>query len=137
MKRTKILYWTFTGLFAAMMLLSSIPDIMNTPEAVAFMTTLGYPPYFTPFIGVMKVLGVIGILVPGFPRLTEWAYAGLVFDLVGATYSQIAIGLPMGGLAFMLIVLALAFSSYYFYHRRLKERGIDGAGVSSSQVLNT
>ena len=120
MKKTKIIYWIFTGLFSALMVFSSIPDILNLPDAVTFMTMLGYPLYFTPFIGVAKLLGVIAILIPGFPRLKEWAYAGLVFDLIGATYSQMAMGLPMGGLVFMLIAFILAFGSYFYYHKKLK-----------------
>jgi uncharacterized membrane protein YphA (DoxX/SURF4 family) len=122
MKNTKIMYWIFTGLFAALMLFSAIPDILNVPDAVAFMTQLGYPPYFTPFIGVAKLLGVIAILIPGFPRVTEWAYAGLVFDLIGAVYSTVGAGLPTGGLIFMVLPFGLAFGSYYFYHKRLKEK---------------
>jgi uncharacterized membrane protein YphA (DoxX/SURF4 family) len=122
MKKIKLLYWTFTIFFAALMIFTAIPDIMNVPNAVQYMTALGYPPYFTPFIGVAKVLGVIGILLPGYPRLTEWAYAGLVFDLVGATYSQVATKQPAGGLFFMLFALALAFASYYFYHKQMRER---------------
>jgi hypothetical protein len=120
MKQNRIYYWTFTVLFAALMLLSAIPDVINSPEAVAFMTMLGYPTYFTQFIGLAKVLGVIAILIPGYPRVTEWAYAGLVFDLSGATYSQIAVSLDWGGLAFMGFALLLAFGSYHFYHRRRK-----------------
>ena len=69
MKKTKILYWTFTVLFAFMMLSSSIPDVLSSPVAVKGMHEgLGYPLYFVPFIGVAKVLGVIAILVPGFSR---------------------------------------------------------------------
>lgn len=123
MKKTKIVYRIFTGLFAALMLLSSIPDILNSPEAVQFMTMLGYPPYFTPFIGVAKLLGVIAILIPGYPRIKEWAYAGLVFDLVGAVYSQICIGAPPAGYLFMLFAFILAFGSYLYYHKRLREQG--------------
>ena len=75
------------------MLFSSIPDVMATPEATKFMSgMLGYPAYFTPFIGVAKILGVIAILIPGFPRIKEWAYAGLAYDLIGAVYSGIAVG---------------------------------------------
>ena len=124
MKKTKIIYWIFTGLFAALMLFSSIPDILNSPDTVAFMTQLGYPLYFTPFIGVMKILGVIGILIPGYPRLTEWAYAGLVFDLVGAAYSQIGADMPKGGLLFMLFAFILAFGSYIYYHKQLREKAV-------------
>src|SRR5215471_9128540 len=117
MKKTNIFYWVFTGLFAALMLFSSIPDILNTADTQKFMhDQLGYPNYFTPFIGVAKLLGVIAILVPGFPRLKEWAYAGLFFDLIGATYSILAIGKP--DWMFMVLPLALASTSYYFYQRR-------------------
>ncbi len=85
MKKNKALYWTITGLFLAFMLFSAVPDILVVPDAVTFMVHLGYPKYFIPFIGVAKLLGVIAILVPGFPRIKEWAYAGLCFDLIGAT----------------------------------------------------
>jgi len=122
MKKTNIIYWIFTALFCALMLFSSIPGLLKDPEAAKFMLELQYPEYFALFIGVAKILGVIGILIPGFPRLTEWAYAGLVFDLAGATYSQIAAGMPSGGLLFMLFSFVLAFGSYIYYHKRLKER---------------
>src|SRR5215218_3591544 len=95
MKKTNILYWIFTSLFGAMMLFSAIPDVFSDPIAVKGMHEgLGYPLYFIPFIGVAKVLGAIAILTQRFPRLKEWAYAGLFFDLIGATYSIISIGKP-------------------------------------------
>ncbi len=93
MKKTNILYWIFTALFAGLMIFSAIPDIMVTPQAVDIMSTqLGYPSYFIRFIGVAKLLGAIAILIPGYRIIKEWAYAGLVFDLIGATYSSIAVG---------------------------------------------
>ena len=120
MKKTNIFYWIFTGLFAAMMFMSAVPDVISSDIAVKGMHDgLGYPLYFIPFIGVAKVLGVIAILVPGFPRLKEWAYAGLVFDLVGATYSIVASGQPASGAAFMVVPFLLATLSYVFYHKRL------------------
>src|SRR5688500_15662009 len=92
-KKINIIYWIFTGLFASFMLLASIPDIIMHPEAIAIVNThLGYPTYFLPFLGVAKLLGVIAILVPVFPRLKEWAYAGFVFDLIAAMYSHISVG---------------------------------------------
>jgi apolipoprotein N-acyltransferase len=131
MKKTNILYWIFTSLFAALMLFSAIPDVLNVPDAVAYMTALGYPPYFTPFIGVAKILGVLAILIPGYPRIREWAYAGLTFDLIGATYSQIAVGAPVGGLIFMAFALVLAFGSYFYSHRRQRVGSIDAAPASA------
>jgi len=52
---------------------------------------LGYPMYFFAILGVWKVLGAIAILVPRFPRLKEWAYAGIFFDLTGAAVSCAAV----------------------------------------------
>ncbi|MEO8475319.1 MAG: DoxX family protein, partial [Chryseolinea sp.] len=114
MKKTKIFYWVFTGLFAAFMLSSAIPDILVTDEAVKFMTDLGYPKYIIAFLGVAKLLGSIAILVPGYPRIREWAYAGLFFDLIGATYSNIAMAgfqLPM---LFMVLPFGLGILSYVY-----------------------
>jgi len=96
------------------MLFSAIPDIMVAPDAVTFMNTLGYPKYIIPFLGVAKLLGVIAILVPGFPKLKEWAYAGLFFDLAGACYS----GYSTGGFQWQLLIMILPFS-FLFLSRYL------------------
>src|SRR5262245_17391409 len=120
MKKTNILYWVFTGLFSAMMLGSAIPDIMVDPIAVEGMHKgLGYPVYFIPFIGVAKALGVLAILIPGYPRIKEWAYAGLVFDLIGATFSIVAAGQGANAVP-MILPIALASLSYLLYHKRLR-----------------
>jgi hypothetical protein len=120
MKRINILYWIFTALYAVVIIATSIGSIMSSPESIKFIVTLlGYPVYFLPFIGVAKVLGGIAILVPGFPRIKEWAYAGLTFDLIGAVYSFIAIGSPVSGWLPLLIFAAVLACSYIFYHKRL------------------
>jgi hypothetical protein len=119
MKKTNILYWTFTGLFAFMMFGSAVPDLFSASDAVkGIHDGLGYPLYFIPFIGVAKVLGVVAILVPGSPKIKEWAYAGLTFDLIGATFSIIASGGALGNWAFMILPLAIDFCSYAFYCKR-------------------
>jgi len=119
MKRTNLVYWIVTGLFSAFMLFSAIPDMLATKEAVDFITNLGYPAYFVPFIGVAKILGVIAILIPGYPRIKEWAYAGLFFDLVGAVYSNLTkFGFdPM--MLTMIPVFGFLFWSYFLYHKRI------------------
>ncbi|WP_198029838.1 DoxX family protein [Bacillus sp. J33] len=115
LKKITIGYWFFTGLLIALMLLGSIPDIMSAPEAVVLFKHLGYPAYLLPFIGVAKLLGVIAILMPGFPRIKEWAYAGFVIDLTGAMYSTIAVGDPW---VFFIIGYILIAGSYVFYHKK-------------------
>ena len=119
MKKIKIAYWIVTILFAGFMIFTAIPDIIVIPEAEKFMTDLGYPVYLLPFIGWAKVLGGMAILIPGFPRIKEWAYAGLVFDLVGAMYSVAAIQGIAASLP-MLLFIAFAFASYFLYHKKLK-----------------
>ncbi len=119
MKKIKIFYWVITGLAAAAMLFSAIPDIINSADAKVFMGQLGYPNYFTPFIGVAKTLGVIAILIPGFPRIKEWAYAGLTFDLIGAFYSIAAMAGVVNALP-ILIFLLFVLGSYFLYHKKIK-----------------
>ena len=118
MKRTKLIYWIVTGLMAVFMLMASIPDVLQLPEVVAVFTHLGYPAYLLPFIGIAKILAVITILSPRFQRLKEWAYAGLVFDLIGALYSHLAVGDSFGDWIFAIIGLLLVSGSYLLYRRK-------------------
>lgn len=121
MKTTKILYWVFNGLFAFVMFGSGISDIMPSAEVIAGMHgKLGYPIYFIPFIGVAKTLGAIAILIPGYPRIKEWAYAGLTFDLIAATFSLYSIPNPDGPWYFMFLFLALDAAAYIYYVKMVK-----------------
>jgi hypothetical protein len=132
MKRTRVFYWVVTVLFAAFMLFSAVPDVIVTHEALTFMQgNLHYPVYIISFLGVAKVLGVIAILIPGFPRIKEWAYAGLAFDLIGATYSIIAVN-GVAAAAFMLVPLLFAAGSYLLY--RLKQK--DEAAVAGDNIAS-
>ena len=91
-KTTNILYWVFTLLFAGLMIFSAVPNIMSNQQSIdVFHGFLGYPKYFIPLIGWAKLIGSVTILIPGLNKLKEWAYAGLFFDLFGATYSGIAV----------------------------------------------
>ncbi len=121
MKKTKIAYWIFTGLLVASMLMSSITSILRLPSSVAMISSrLGYPIYVIPFLGIAKLLATVVILIPGFPRVKEWAYAGITFDLIGATYSQIALGDSHGMWLFMIIWFIPLIGSYIYYHKKMK-----------------
>ena len=121
MKKTKITYWVITGIFAAFMLFSAIPDMLVVPNAEAMITGLGYPKYFIPFIGFAKLLGAIAILIPGFKRIKEWAYAGLFFDLIGATYSAISKYGFQIEVTFMILPIGFLFLSYFLWHKNLEQ----------------
>jgi hypothetical protein len=121
MKNTTTIYWIVTGLFGAFMLFSAIPDILLVPDAKAMIGHLGYPDYFIRFIGVAKTLGAIAIVVPAdYPRLKEWAYAGLFYDLFAATVSQLAVDGFQPGILFMILPIGFCLVSHRLYHKKLK-----------------
>ena len=103
---------------AALMLLSAVPDVLRIQDALLVFTRLGYPPYLLVFLGTAKILGVVAVLVPGFPKVKEWAFAGLTFDVTGALYSHLSIGDPPGAWAPAVVALALVCGSYVAYRSR-------------------
>jgi uncharacterized membrane protein YphA (DoxX/SURF4 family) len=119
MKKINIMFWVFNGLFGFMMIGSAIPDALSMPIAIEGFAKMGLPAYLLPFIGIAKILGVIAILIPGYPRIKEWAYAGLIFDLIGAMYCIYSSGERGGNLGFMLVPILLGAVSYIYYHKRM------------------
>ena len=90
--RNKIIYWIATALLAFGMLASGISQLLHIKEMDELIAHVGYPLYFMYIIGTWKILGVIAILVPRFPLLKEWAYAGFFFLMTGALISHLAMG---------------------------------------------
>jgi hypothetical protein len=92
-KAKNITYWT-TAILIAFFIGSGgagqLVQFQRNPHGIV--PVLNYPMYFFAILGFWKVLGAIAILVPGFPRLKEWAYAGIFFDLTGAAASCAAVG---------------------------------------------
>ena len=129
----RIAYWIFTILAAALMTLSAIPDVLVVDGAVQFFEHLGYPRYLLPFLGVAKLLGVAAILQPWSRTLKEWAYAGLIFDLIGAFYSHMAVGDPPSLFAGSLIGLVLVSGSYVLL--RLTESEATSPRLSQPEAI--
>ena len=119
MKRHTWIFWTITGLMAALMLLSAVPDVLRVPGAVSVFKHLGYPSYLLLFLGTAKTLGVAAVLVPGSPRIKEWAFAGLTFDVSGALYSHLSVGDPPSAWIPAVLALALIGGSYVAYRLRI------------------
>src|ERR1041385_4786914 len=105
MKRNNISFWVFTGLLIPAFGFGSVMEVLGNPQSVEVIKSLGYPAYLSPFLGVARILALIAIFTPKYSRLKEWAYAGLVFDLIGAIYSQIAKGNPIVYTLFPIICL--------------------------------
>ncbi len=126
-----IAYWITTVLFCLGMGAGGVLDLMQPPNAVAQFRHLGYPQYLLTILGVAKLLGVLILLAPGLPRLKEWAYAGLVIDLIGASASHAfagddpAVPLPHGlEVGMPLIFMVIGLASYFLRpeSRRLPNR---------------
>ncbi|HLK39089.1 MAG TPA: DoxX family protein [Polyangiaceae bacterium] len=111
-KLTTIGYWGATGPVATAFVLGGAIDAAHPPSAVAFLAHLGYPLYFGVLIGVWKVLGGLAIVAPRFPRLKEWAYAGIFFDLTGAAVSHAATGDAAKNVIVPLVLAGLALTSW-------------------------
>ncbi|MDT3401733.1 DoxX family protein [Mucilaginibacter terrae] len=118
MKAITIFYWIFTGLLCALMLFSAVMSFKSTPEGDAMLKHIGFTPPITHLLAVFKILGVIALLMPGLPRLKEWAYAGFTFDLMGAMYSFIVVGDPLKDWAFIIFALVLVTGSYICWRKR-------------------
>lgn len=89
LKGQLIAYWTVTLLLVGSITLSGIGQLMRMGGNIELVTNIGYPLYITTILGTWKILGVIAIVIPRFPRLKEWAYAGLFFLMTGAAFSHI------------------------------------------------
>lgn len=112
MTASKIVFVIATGIVCVAFLGSGIGNLVRAQQIAADMVHLGYPPYFSTILGVWKVLGAIAIAVPRLPRVKEWAYAGMIFDLSGAAISRGVSGDGAAGVVPPLIFAALVVTSW-------------------------
>src|SRR5262245_16249642 len=84
-----ITYWMTTGLVVFAMFSGGIAELAHRPETIDGMKQLGYPVYLVMILGFWKLLGSLALVVPGVPRVKEWAYAGIFFNMTGAAVSHL------------------------------------------------
>lgn len=113
-KRDKIIYWIATLWLALGMTSTGIVQLIGIDEEVDMITGLGYPAYIVFILGVWKILGVVAILVPKFPLLKEWAYAGFFFNISGAIISHLVSGSAPVDFFGPALLLVLIVTSWYF-----------------------
>jgi uncharacterized membrane protein YphA (DoxX/SURF4 family) len=116
-KRNKIIYWIATLWLALGMISTGIGQLLKMEKGQGGADSikhLGYPLYLLSFLGVMKILGIVAILIPKFPRLKEWAYSGFFFIMVGAIVSHIVLHESINKIFPALLLLILTLVSWYF-----------------------
>src|SRR6266571_5977930 len=107
----KVIYWVSTGLLAALSVFAAFTYLSGTPQAIQGFARVGYPQHLRIMLGIAKLLGAITLVVPGFPKLKEWAYAGLTFAWISAHIAHHLAG--DGPSQFLpLILLVFLFISY-------------------------
>ncbi|MGA2584949.1 MAG: DoxX family protein [Tepidisphaeraceae bacterium] len=112
MKSRKIVYWITTALTAFVFISGGVFDIARPDFVMKGMAHLGYPVYFVVILGVWKTLGGLVALAPRMPLVKEWAYAGMLFDLTGATASHASVGDPAIRIATPIIILCIVITSW-------------------------
>ncbi len=117
-KRSKIIYWIATIWLSLGMVSTGAGQLFKvkgeSPGGVDSMTHLGYPVYFVTILGICKILGVVVLLIPKFPLLKEWAYAGFFFMMSGAIFTHIAADNSISEIFPSLLLLILTVVSWYF-----------------------
>jgi len=113
-KRDKIIYWISTIWLALGMVSTGVVQLMKMKEEVDMFIRIGYPIYLLTILGVWKILGVIAVLIPKFPLLKEWAYAGFFFAMSGAVFSHLAVGDEAKELFGPVLLIVLTVVSWYF-----------------------
>ena len=110
-----IAYWVTTTLVVFELALGGVWDILRVPQVRGLIERLGYPQYFLVILGIWKLLGAVALVIPRFPRLKEWAYAGVLFDLTGAIASLSVSGLiSVGTMAYPIVMTCVAVASWAF-----------------------
>ena len=119
-----VAYWVTTALVVSELVLGGVWDILRVPQVRVLIERLGYPRYFLVILGIWKLLGAVALIIPRFPRLKEWAYAGVVFDLTGAVASQLASRMnDAGAIAYPIVMTGVAVASWAL---RPPSRRLDG-----------
>ncbi|MGV3763938.1 DoxX family protein [Parapedobacter sp.] len=113
-KKNKIIYWVATLFLSVGMLAGGTQQMLQIGGYNEIVTRLGYPLYMLSIIGIWKILGVLVLLLPGFPLVKEWAYAGFFFVMTGAAISHIVMKEPFVEVVPSLILLTAIIVSWYF-----------------------
>jgi hypothetical protein len=118
-----IAYWGSTLLLGTEGIVGGVLALIRFPAYTGIITHLGYPRYFMTIIGVWYTLAGVALLVPRFPRLKEWAYAGLIINYTGAAAAHIAAGDPIGAQVAPTMFICLTVASWAL---RPAARRLDG-----------
>ena len=128
-----IAYWLFTIVVAFELAAGALWDLLHIEFVRASLVRLGYPQYLLYILGAWRIPGTLALLVPRFPRLKEWAYAGIFFEMTGAAVSHMTHG---GGseVIVTLVTAALAVGSWWLRPKSRRAGGIVAATAGAQEA---
>ena len=115
----KIEFWGATGLVAIEALFGAFTYLTAAPQAVENFRHVGYPQQLRVLLGVAKLAGAIGLLLPRLPTLKEWAYAGFTFTWIAASVAHYLAG---DGALFLLPVALIGLLAVSYVTRSADRR---------------
>ena len=127
-KRSRMIYWIVTGLFAAFMLMNVVVYIVQNQMVSEMFTSLGYPTYLVYPLALAKLLGVIAIVTRRSAVLKEWAYAGFFFNFILAAAAHAVVG--DGGFVAPIVAIIILLASRHF------DSKVFGANAVSSEPVS-
>jgi uncharacterized membrane protein YphA (DoxX/SURF4 family) len=107
-----VIYWVTTAVVVAECLVGGGYDLLRLEPFFPLLTQLGYPAYLATILGTAKVLAGVVVAAPRLPRLKEWAYAGILINMLGAAASYLATESSVGSYIPPLSFAALALISW-------------------------
>jgi uncharacterized membrane protein YphA (DoxX/SURF4 family) len=129
-----VIYWVATAIAALLFAIPGAALVAHVPHFSEEMARLGYPSYFLSLLGVFKVLGAVVILLPGLPRIKEWAYAGMAIDIIGAIVSHAAVGDDVTKVVIPVVIACVLTTSWVL---RPSSRTLAPIGAAGSDATNT
>ena len=118
----KFIYVGSTAILVLEIAAGAYMDLAHLPTVVQDVRSLGYPTYVLYIIGTWKVLAVGALLWPRVPRLREWAYAGVFFEMFGAVESHLLAGDRVGRFVVPLAFTFLPLVSWWLQPDRESTR---------------
>lgn len=113
-RRPATAYWTATAVIVTESLVGGAYDLLRLDPFFPMLAQLGYPAYLATILGTAKILAGLTLALPRLPRLKEWAYAGILINMLGAAASHLAVGNGPSDYLPPLAFAAIALTSWAY-----------------------
>ena len=123
-KRLRTGYAILSWLFLILQGWAITQYLAETSGVLATVLALGYPLYVLKILAVAKFLGIVAIATRWSVALNEWAYAGFMFEALGALASHLYNGAPLTFALVPVVSLTLGLASYWTWKQLLRHTGV-------------